>query len=219
MELSDYLPFWSQLTAGERETLKGAAVRRTLKRGTVLHYGKEDCVGLFIVRSGQLRAFILSEEGREITLYRLFEQEICLFSASCMLPDIHFEITIEAEQDTNLWVIPTEAYRRVMEESAAVANYTNQLMATRFSEVMWLVDQILFKSVDTRLAALLLEERSIQGGDALVLTHEKIARHLGTAREVVSRMLKYFQTEGLVVLSRGEIRIQDAEHLRKRAEQ
>ena len=219
MELSDYLPFWSQLTAGERETLKGAAVRRTLKRGTVLHYGKEDCVGLFIVRSGQLRAFILSEEGREITLYRLFEQEICLFSASCMLPDIHFEITIEAEQDTNLWVIPTEAYRRVMEESAAVANYTNQLMATRFSEVMWLVDQILFKSVDTRLAAFLLEERSIQGGDALVLTHEKIARHLGTAREVVSRMLKYFQTEGLVVLSRGEIRIQDAEHLRKRAEQ
>lgn len=219
MELSDYLPFWSQLTAGERETLKGAAVRRTLKRGTVLHYGKEDCVGLFIVRSGQLRAFILSEEGREITLYRLFEQEICLFSASCMLPDIHFEITIEAEQDTNLWVIPTEAYRRVMEESAAVANYTNQLMATRFSEVMWLVDQILFKSVDTRLAVLLLEERSIQGGDALVLTHEKIARHLGTAREVVSRMLKYFQTEGLVVLSRGEIRIQDAEHLRKRAEQ
>ena len=136
LELSNYLPFWGQLTAGERETLKGAAVRRTLKRGTVLHYGKEDCVGLFIVRSGQLRAFILSEEGREITLYRLFEQEICLFSASCMLPDIHFEITIEAEQDTNLWVIPTEAYRRVMEESAAVANYTNQLMATRFSEVM-----------------------------------------------------------------------------------
>ena len=84
---------------------------------------------------------------------------------------------------------------------------------------MWLVDQILFKSVDTRLAAFLLEERSIQGGDELVLTHEKIARHLGTAREVVSRMLKYFQTEGLVVLSRGEIRIQDAEHLRKRAEQ
>lgn len=218
MELSDYFPFWDQLTATEQATIRGAAVKRTLEKGTILHYGGEDCIGLFVIRSGQLRTFILSEEGREITLYRLFEKEICLFSASCMLPDIHFEITVEAERDTALWVIPTEAYRRVMEQSAAVANYTNQLMATRFSEVMWLIDQILFKSFDTRLAAFLLEERGIEGGDAIALTHEKIAHHLGTAREVVSRMLKYFQGDGLVALSRGGIRILDPEKLRKRAE-
>ena len=167
-------------------------------------------MGLLLLKSGQLRAYILSDEGREITLYRLFDRDMCLLSASCIMRSIQFEVIIEAEKDTDLWVIPPHVYRNVMAESAAVANYTNELMATRFSDVMWLVEQILWKSLDKRVAAFLLEETSIEGTDELKITHETIANHLGTHREVITRMLRYFQSEGMVRLSRGVIAVTDA---------
>lgn len=118
---------------------------------------------------------------------------------------IQFEITIEAEKDTELWVIPAEIYKSIMEESAPVANYTNELMATRFSDVMWLIEQILWKSLDKRVAAFLLEESAIEDSNELKITHEIIANHLGSHREVITRMLRYFQSEGMVRLSRGTI--------------
>ena len=172
-----------------------------------------DCTGLLLVKSGQLRAYILSDEGREITIYRLFDRDMCLFSASCMMRSIQFEITIETEKDTELWIIPTEIYKSIMEESAPVANYTNELMATRFSDVMWLIEQIMWKNLDKRVASFLLEESSIEESDKLTLTHEAIANHLGTHREVITRMLRYFQSEGMVKLSRGTVTILDKEKL------
>ena len=123
-------------------------------------------------------------------------------------------MTIEAEKDTELWVIPAEIYKTIMEESAPVANYTNELMATRFSDVMWLIEQIMWKSLDKRVAAFLLEEASIEETNELKITHETIAGHMGTAREVVTRMLRYFQNEGMVKLSRGTVTITDEEKLR-----
>ena len=162
---------------------------------------------------GQLRAYIISEEGREITIYRLFERDICLFSASCMMRNIQFDITIEAEKDTEAWVIPPKLYRKLTEESAAAANYTNEVMGSRFSEVMWLMEQIMWNRFDRRLASFLLEESALEGSDSLLITHEKIANHLGSAREVVTRMLRYFQREGLVELSRGTICILSREKL------
>ena len=183
------------------------------KKGTVIHNGSMDCTGLLLVKSGQLRAFILSEEGREITIYRLFDRDMCLFSASCMLRSIQFDVTIEAEKDTELWVIPAEVYQGIMEESAPVANYTNELMAARFSDVMWLIEQIMWKSLDKRVAAFLLEESAIEGSRELKLTHEAIANHLGSHREVITRMLRYFQSEELVRLSRGRITILDEKKL------
>ena len=157
--------------------------------------------------SGQLRAFILSDEGREITLYRLFERDICLFSASCMLRSMQFEIMIAAEKDTELFVIPADVYQSVARESAPAANFTTEIMAGRFSEVMWLMEQIMWKSFDRRLARFLLDESALEGTAVLHLTHETIANHLGTAREVVTRMLRYFQSEGLVRLSRGAVEL------------
>lgn len=172
-----------------------------------------DCTGLLLIKSGLLRAYILSDEGREITIYRLFERDMCLFSASCIMRSIQFEITIEAEKDTELWVIPAEIYKSIMEESAPVANYTNELMATRFSDVMWLIEQILWKSLDKRVAAFLLEESAIEDSDELKITHEIIANHLGSHREVITRMLRYFQSEGMVRLSRGTIVLLDRKKL------
>ena len=210
MEFQDYFPVWEKLTSVQQQQLEGSAISRTVKKGTVLHNGNLDCTGLLLIRHGQLRSYILSDEGREITLYRLFDRDICLFSASCMMRSIQFEMMIEAEKDTALWIVPTEVYQSIMQESAPVSNFTNEIMATRFSEVMWLIEQIMWKSFDKRLAAFLLEESALEGDNTLKLTHEIIANHLGTAREVVTRMLRYFQSEGMVKLARGTVEITDA---------
>ena len=155
----------------------------------------------------------MSEEGREITINRFFEMDLCVFSASCVMPNMQFNIVIEAEKDSELWVIPACLYRNLMDESLAVSNYSNNLMMTHFSELMWLVEQIMWKSFDKRLADFLLEESTLEGSRELKLTHEKIANHMGTAREVVTRMLRYFQSEGLVVLTRGTVEILDPKRL------
>ena len=213
MDFQDCFPVWTQLTPDQQNRIRNTLITRKIQKGTVVHNGRMDCLGLLLVRSGQLRAYILSDEGREITLYRLFDRDICLFSASCMMRSLQFDVIISAEKDTDLWIIPTEVYRPIMEESAPVANYTNELIATRFSEVMWRVEQVLWKSMDKRVAAFLTEEAAIEGTNTLKITHETIANHLGSHREVITRMLRYFQSEGLVRLSRGIVEILDADQL------
>ena len=213
MTLSTYFPIWDKLTPAQQNRLEGAAFQRTVTAGTLLHNGQADCTGLFLIRSGQLRAYIVSDEGREISLYRLFDYDLSLFSAHCMMQSIQFDIIIEAEKDTQLWVIPVDVYKQLMSESIAVAHFTNELMASRFSDVMWLMEQILWKSFDKRLAAFLLEEAILEGTDTLKITHETIANHLGTAREVVTRMLRYFQSEDMVQLTRGTVELTDTKKL------
>lgn len=213
MGFAEYFPVWDKLTPVQQNRIAGGVFSRTVKKGTLIHGGGMDCTGLLLVRSGRLRAYILSEEGREVTIYRLFERDLCLFSASCVMRSIQFDMNIEAETDTDLWIIPADIYRKVMEESAPAANYTNEVMAARFSEVMWLIEQIMWKSLDKRIAAFLLEEALIEGTRQLKITHETIARHLGTHREVVTRMLRYFQDEKMVALRRGRIEITDEKKL------
>ena len=198
---------WGELTERERSLLSASAARRRAEAGTVIHGGGADCTGLLLVASGRLRAYMLSDEGREITLYRLFEGDVCLLSAACALSGLQLEVTVEAERDTEFFVIPADVYRRAMAESAPLANFTNALMAARFSEVMWLMDQVMNKRLDERLAAFLLEEAELRGAKSLAITHEQIANHMGTQREVITRMLRHFQQEGLVVLSRGRVEL------------
>ena len=213
MEFQSCFPVWETLTDAQRTCILSGLAERTVGKGTVLHNGSADCTGLLVVKSGQLRAYILSDEGREITIYRLFDRDICLFSASCIMRSMQFDVTVEAEKDTVFWMIPAEAYQRIMKESAPLANYTNEIMAARFSEVMWLMEQVMWKSMDKRVAAFLLEESAIEGGDRLNITHETIANHLGTHREVITRMLRYLQSEGMVRLSRGAVELLDEKKL------
>src|SRR5574344_796155 len=213
MSFENYFPLWNDLNTAQKKLISDNLITQHVKKGTIIHNGNMDCTGLLLVKSGQLRTYILSDEGREITLYRLFDMDMCLLSASCIMQSIQFEVTIEAEKDTELWVIPAEIYKTIMEESAPVANYTNELIATRFSDVMWLIEQIMWKSLDKRVAAGLLEEASIEETNELKITHETIADHLGSHREVITRMLRYFQNEGMVKLSRGTVTITDEEKL------
>ena len=209
MALSEYLPFWDKLTEEQRQRLSDVMEFRTVKKGTHIHDSSAECLGLVIVRSGQLRAYILSEDGREITISRLFDYDVSLLSASCVMPDLQFNVMIEAEKDTELWSIPACLFRNLVDESLAVSNYSRSLLSSSFSDLMWLLEQIMWKSFDKRLAAFLLEESAIEGSLCLKITHEKIANHMGTAREVVTRMLRYFQGEGMVKLTRGTIEITD----------
>ena len=215
MDFANYFPIWDKLTTEQQERILSVSVFQKVKKGTVLHDGGPNCLGLLLMRSGQLRAYLLSDEGREITICRFFEMDICLFSAACVMPNMQFDVFIEAEKDSELWVVPACLYQNLMDESIAISNYSHNLITNHFSELMWLMEQIMWKSFDKRLAAFLLEEAAIEGTNSLKITHEKIANHMGTAREVVTRMLRYFQGEGMVKLTRGTVEITDERKLNK----
>lgn len=217
MEFAKYLPIWDKLTAQQQQRIAGVVEYRAVKKGTHIHDSSAECLGLIMVRSGQLRAYILSEDGREITISRLFEYDVSLLSASCVMPDMQFNVMIEAEKDTEFWSIPACLFKNLADESLTVSNYSRNLLSSNFSELMWLMEQIMWKSFDKRLAAFLLEEARLENSPVLQITHEKIASHLGTAREVVTRMLRYFQNEGMVKLTRGTIEITDSKKLEKNA--
>ena len=209
MDFAEYLPFWNKLTEEQKQRISNVIEFRKIEKGTHIHDSSADCLGLVVVRSGQLRAYILSEDGREITISRLTQYDVSLLSASCVMPDMQFNVMIEAEKDSEFWSIPACLFKNLVDESLAVSNYSRNLLSGNFSELMWLMEQIMWKSFDKRLAAFLLEESRLEETSQLKTTHEKIANHMGTAREVVTRMLRYFQSEGMVALTRGTIEIVD----------
>ena len=218
MEFSQYFPIWNKLTREQQQRLSDVTDLQQIKKGTVIHDGSPECKGMVLVKSGQLRAYLLNEEGREITICRFFEMDICLFSASCVMPNMMFDVFIEAEKDTEIYVIPACLYQNLMDESLPLSTYSRDLITNHFSEVMWLMEQIMWRSFDKRLAAFLVEESRIEETDSLKITHEKIAAHMGTAREVVTRMLRWFQSEGMVKLTRGAVNLTDKKALQTLAE-
>jgi CRP/FNR family transcriptional regulator len=213
MEFFELLPIWDKLTDDQRRRVAEMVEFRRVPKGAFIHDSSADCLGLVMVKSGQLRTYILSEDGREITFSRLFEYDVTLLSASCVMPDLQFNVMIEAEKDSEFWSIPACLFKNLMDESLAVSNFASSLISGNFSELMWLMEQIMWKSFDKRLAAFLLEETQLEESKVLKITHEKIAAHMGTAREVVTRMLRYFQNEGMVKLTRGTIEITDEKKL------
>ena len=213
MEFSEYLPFWNGLTEDQRRQIAQVIQLRSVEKGTHIHDSSAECLGLVAVKSGQLRCYILSEDGREVTIGRLFAFDVSLLSASCVLPDLQMNVMIEAEKDSRFWSIPACLFKNLTEESLAVSNFARNLISGNLSELMWLMEQILWKRLDKRLAGFLLEEARLEESNTLKITHERIAAHLGTAREVVTRMLKYFQGEGTVKLTRGTIELTDIQKL------
>ena len=178
-------------------------------------HGNSDCTGLYIVKTGRLRLYMLSEDGKEITLYRLVPGEICMLSAFCVLQSITFDVYVEAEVPSDCYMISASAFKIVSERVPEVKIYALETAVSRFSDVMWIMQQIVFMSMDKRIAIFLLEEIQVNGTDHIIMTHEQIARHLGTAREVVTRMLKHFTADGIVEVNRKGIKIVDKKKLQK----
>lgn len=200
------------------ENDRAALIRNTApvsyKKGVSVHGAESECIGILLIRKGMLRTYLLSEEGREVTLFRLRDGDLCILSASCVMEAITFDVHVDAEEDTDALLINASFFSKLTERNIYVECSTYKVTVERFSDVMWAMQQILFMSMDKRLAVFLWDELSKAKGDIVRLTHEQIARYIGSAREVVSRMLKYFASEGIVELSRGGIKILDKGKLR-----
>ena len=214
---SRHFSFWPHLSETEQETLCNHTKSTSFSKGDTIHSPDEECIGILLVKTGQLRVYMLSEDGRDISLYRLFPGDVCILSASCVLESITFDVFIDAEENTDVLQISSAAFRRLADENVYVKCFGYELATDRFSDVMWAMQQILFMSADRRLAIFLLDEMSKTGNNEIRLTHEQIARYMGSAREVVSRMLKYFAQEGIVSLFRGGLKIMDKEKLKNLA--
>jgi CRP/FNR family transcriptional regulator len=212
--LQRMLPFYSELNEEEKNLLLSNTSSLHYTKGTVVHGGQADCIGLLMIKHGSLRTYILSEEGRDITLFRQHEGELCILSASCIIKQITFDVHIEAETDCDVLLVSASTISRLTADNPVVESFSLQLTAERFSEVMWTMQQILFMGYDKRLAVFLVDEAAKTGSSRLQVTHEQIAKYTGSAREVVTRMLKHFSDDGLVRLSRGEVEIVDKARLR-----
>lgn len=207
-------PFWSTISEEERAYICNNTVAINFKKGTQIHDSTE-CTGVFFIRSGCLRVYIMSDEGKDITLYRLHAGDMCMLAASCVLQSITFDIFIDAEENSECCIISGPAFAYVSERNTGIKIFSLETAVSRFSDVMWIMQQILFMSMDKRLAIFLYDESSRIGSDNIALTHEQIAKYMGSAREVVSRMLKYFSNEGIVELSRRGVKILDRNKLRE----
>jgi len=205
--LDEYFPFVKAFTEEEMAELKENLSIRKYKRGEQIHQGEEGCTGVMAICKGRTRTYIFSSKGKEITLFRLLPQDTCILSASCMMNNIVFDIQVAAEEDSLLVVITPEYFEELARRHPSVEKFRNDIISMRFSEVMWLVEQILFRRMDQRIAAFLIEMAIITESDVLTLSHQEIADNLGTAREVVSRILKYLENDELVEISRKEIKI------------
>ena len=209
----DIFPFWDNISDGDKEYICLNSRAFTYPKGAAVHDGDE-CSGVIFVRSGCLRLYMMSEEGKEITLYRLYDGDMCMLSASCVLKSITFDVFVSAEENSECYVISGPAFAAVSERNPDIKIFALETAVSRFSDVMWVMQQILFMSMDKRLAIFLSDEISRTGSDTVALTHEQIARYIGSAREVVSRTLKYFAGEGIVEVTRRGVRILDKKQLR-----
>ena len=213
-DLKEHVEFWDKLTDTEKQLCINNFTVVNYKKGVNLHGAGEECQGLILVRSGELRFYIMSEEGRDVTLFRISERENCILSASCILSNITFDVLIDAEQDSEILLLNVDTFEKLARENIYVETYIYKKSTDRFSEVMWAVEQILFMSFDKRLAVFLYDETVKTKSNIIKYTHEQIAKYVGSAREVVSRMLKSFESQGILKLSRGTIEIIDKDKLR-----
>ena len=208
------LPFWKLLTDSEKELVRQNAVIRLYKKGTPVYSSERECLGMLFVMQGEMRAYLLSEEGREVTLFRIYPNDLCVLSASCVISQISFDTQMSAQKDTEALIIPPNIVLLLKEKNLSVRCFLYELATKRFSDVMWAMQQILFKRLDQRLALFLLQESQRLGTDTIHMTHEQIAQQISSAREAVARMLKQFSEDGLVELKRGAIRLLDQKGLK-----
>ena len=210
------LPFWEHLTAQEAGTARAGARIVHYKKGELVHGCDGQCLGLISVCSGKLRVYMLSEDGREIALYRLLPDDACVLAASCVIRQITFDVQMVADADTDLLIQNASTFKRLAQSNIYVECCQYKLATERFSDVMWSMQQLLFISFDKRLAQHLWEE-SDHARQPVHATHEQMARDTGAARETVTRMLRSFAEDGIVALGRGTVTISDPEKLKKLA--
>lgn len=213
--IKDYLPFWEHLSEEEKARIETGLVCSKYSEGQLISGDASSCTGMIFVKKGDVRVSIVSEDGRQISLFHVNEEELCVITASCVIAQLTFDTVIAAERETELWVIPANVLESLARKNVHVRAYMYELLTERFSTVVWVMEQILFKKFDRRLAEFLLSCREHTGRDEIAMTQETIAAEVNTAREVVARMLKRFAADSLVELKRGKIIIKDVQGLER----
>lgn len=211
--IATYFPVTVNCSGEHNQLIRNTAlIKRFRKDETILHGGKA-CSGLVAIINGQLRAYIESASGKQVTLYRLYNYDVCVMSAACLLRNIQFDIHLSAQTDTTVLIIPTATIELINPVNPIFRQYTLDLLTQRFSDVMWTMEQIAFSPMPARIARFILDSANQQDGQTALITHDAIAKELGSAREVITRILKYLQSEGLIRLNRGRITITDVAKL------
>jgi len=210
------LPFWDNLTDEQKQIARSASRIVPYAKGEMIHSCTGECLGLIAVQTGKIRAYMTSEDGREIALYRLFEGDACVLAASCVIRQITFDVQLVADVDTELLVLNAHTFSLLSKQNIYVECCMYKLATERFSDVMWSMQQLLFTSFDKRLAQHLWDE-SQQGREPIRATHEQLAKDTGAVRETVTRMLRSFAEDGMVKLGRGTVTIMDRDKMKKLA--
>ena len=214
-DISHVFTFWEDLTEKERASLSDAVRTERYEKGTLIHQSENGCKGVMAVTKGSLRVYCVSDEGREVTLYRVEAGDICVLSASCLMESIVFDVLIEAEDDTEVLVIPPHALHKSEEQNPRASLFVYKNATEKFSEVLWTLQSLLFMKIDQRLARYIRDEAKRKDSSIIQTTHEELARQIGSVREVVTKTLKYLADEGAVALGRGKIEITDEQKLRR----
>ena len=205
-ELENAFPFIKALERDERQQLFSQCRHSVIPAGTIIMNEDIKCSGVSLIVNGLVRIYKLSDEGREITLYRIGRGETCVLTVACLLGSgtIPYPVSAVTEHDTLMFIVPLELFRRLFQNSEPARSFVFSAMAAKFYAVLGLVENITFKRTNERLLDLLISKT---GGGAypLYATHEAIAAELGTAREVVSRLLKEFEQAGMLRLQRGKV--------------
>lgn len=207
--LTKLLTFWDKLNPKHKELILNNTNHALFEKGGNIHSGNDDCVGVILVKSGELRSYILSEDGKEVTLYRFSSGDICILSSSCMFESIDFDIFVDSEIESEVLIIDSKIFEAITKGNIYAENFSLRKTVDRFSDVMAAMQEILFFSIEKRIANFLLKEISKNGKDTVSITHEEIAKHIGSAREVVSRTLKSLENKDIIKLSRGKVKIKD----------
>jgi len=213
--LEKAFPFWGIISEDDRVELVQGAFEKRFCKGESIKSQNSACLGAMYVIAGRIRGYITSEEGKEVTLYYVGEGEVCVLTANCVIPPISFEIQIEAVEDTVLLQVAPTSFGKVQNHNMIVENFALKIIAERFSDVIWSLEQFHSFSIPKRIAMFLYDEMNRSKSEVLTLTHEEIAKALGSAREVISRKLKDYEEDGIVELGRGKITVTDKKALKK----
>ena len=202
-------PFLQQADSSFLERFMAQVQPVELKKGNPICDQGVLCQHLALIVSGTARVYKLGESGREITLYRLGRGESCILTASCIVSGSPFPAFAVCEEDIRALAIHPGVVRQWTDEFPVWRNYLFSLISDRLGDGISVIEEIAFRRVDRRLADYLLQ-RAGNGQQSIKITHQAIASDLGTSREVVSRILKDFEHQGLIAVSRGQLQISDA---------
>lgn len=214
-EVIKQIPFWRNLLYEEKTQLLSGAVLRIYKKDSYIYGMIDACLGMIYVQKGSIRVYITNEEGREITLFHIGSGECCIMSASCVIAGISLDVQLFVEEETEIIAIHSGMVQKLMDSNIYVKCFAYELATKRFSDVVWVMQEILFARFDARMARFLLAIYEKTGEKKIEMTQEAIAKEVNSAREVVARMLKQFASDELIELTRGAILIKDFEGLKK----